>query len=464
MSRDQEKGTGVVAPVPLIFPLRQTVMSAQILDHPALTVNSRPSGIDPKTRAIEAYIDASVEAVLQGGAGSSQDGLLFLSSWHEAMPAMVFLDPVLSPADKVVFAVLWIWGRQHGRSSMAFPSYEYLMERCGIQSRSTLSRCLAILRITRWVTLCRKVRDAQGRNRGNIYALHEEPLALGGTAHLDPDYMEFLTGAARDHHHGRVRRVARAMLDSIRTQLAGGEDVLEDSTLSQIDRRQEAIAYVSGRGKSAGSSGRYFGLMGDAVDSMARSSIRRTKEELSDPVQKSNSVPSHRVRKKSNSVRSSSYIYKQTTTTTTDSGKELVTGELSTAPAEPGLIYPDALSRNERALAAMKVAEAPEDLRQPLLDELDGQIRARRNSPNPIRNPLGFLCWLCNQALAGHVHLTSAGVQVQERREREAHLARHEEAKARKEVKKPVTERRPRGLSQQAKARIQEMREACKGG
>jgi hypothetical protein len=292
-------------------------MSAHILDHP--TLSGKSPEIEPKTRAIEAYIDASVEAVLRSGTDSPQDGLLFLSSWHEAMPAMVFLDPVLEPADKVVFAVLWIWGRQHGRSSMAFPSYEYLMERCGIQSRSTLSRCLAVLRITRWVTLCRKVRDARGRNRGNIYALHEEPLALGGTVHLDPEYMRVLTEAAQGHHHNRVRRVARAMLESIRDQMADDAGVLDDSSVLQIERRQEAIAYLAETaGSQVGSSRSYFGLRGKAINRIDRSLPPRTaaKPVEDDPVRISNSVPCHRVRisnsvpchrvRISNSVRSSS--------------------------------------------------------------------------------------------------------------------------------------------------------------
>jgi hypothetical protein len=366
-------------------------MSEQILDHPAVSVNSRSPEIDPKTRAIEAYIGASVEAVLRGGVDSPQDGLLFLSSWHEAMPAMVFLDPVLEPVDKVVFAVLWIWGRQHGRSSMAFPCYEYLMERCGIQSRSTLSRCLAILRITRWVTLCRKVRDARGRNRGNIYALHEEPLALGGTVHLDPEYMRVLTDAAQGHHHGRVRRVARAMLDSIRDQMADGEDVLDDSLMTQTDRRLQATTFVlrSAAKTTDEESPAYFGFRTTRLKAL-NPALRRNEDPSeagpTDSVRYSNSVPSHRVRI-SNSVRSSSYIYKKTTTTNSD--KELVKGgELSTAPNGPTLVYPESLSQNECALAAIKVAEMSEDLRQPLLDELDGQIRTRKNSTNPIRNNL----------------------------------------------------------------------------
>jgi len=41
-------------------------------------------------------------------------GLLFLSSWQEAMPALVHLDPVLDPVDSRVFAVLWLWAKQEG--------------------------------------------------------------------------------------------------------------------------------------------------------------------------------------------------------------------------------------------------------------------------------------------------------------------------------------------------------------
>ena len=53
--------------------------------------------IDPTTRALEAYIDASVEQLLQGNKATPQNSLLFLSAWHEAMPALVHLDPVLDP-------------------------------------------------------------------------------------------------------------------------------------------------------------------------------------------------------------------------------------------------------------------------------------------------------------------------------------------------------------------------------
>jgi hypothetical protein len=143
--------------------------------------------VDPAMRALETYLEASLERLLSGSQ-ASPSGLLVLSAWHEAMPALVHLDPVLEAVDSRVFAVLWLWAREQGRSTLAFPSYEYLIQRTNVQARATVARSLAILRITRWITLCRRVRDGSGRYRGNIYTLHDEPLGLGSSFYLDPGY------------------------------------------------------------------------------------------------------------------------------------------------------------------------------------------------------------------------------------------------------------------------------------
>lgn len=214
---------------------------------------------DPRTLALEAYIEASMEQLLRGDPRAQAHGLIFLSSWHEAMPALVHQDPVLDPVDSRVFAVLWIWAKQKERGALAFPSYDDLLRRCNVQSRSTLARSLAILRITRWVTLCRRVRDRSGRNRGNIYALHDESLALASTLYLDPDYMEFLEIKARDPHE-RVARVAKAMRASLQERIDEGQDVLASSPLSQTEQRLEAIATLAGNG-----SGHYFWLRQGAL-------------------------------------------------------------------------------------------------------------------------------------------------------------------------------------------------------
>lgn len=62
----------------------------------------------------------------------------------------------------------------------------------------------------------------------------------------------------------------------------------------------------------------------------------------------------------------------------------------------------------------------PLDEQQNLLDELGEQIRQRKDTSNPVRNPIGYLNWLCQQLEQGKQPLSSAHLNRQERRRREA--------------------------------------------
>ncbi len=158
---------------------------------------------------MDAYIQASVDRLLENGQAPS-DGMLFLGNWHDAMPRMVFSDPVLKSVDRNVWAVI---RTTSGAGSMtAFPGYREIAARANIQSDATVARAIAILRITRWLSLCVRVRDrATGRFRGNVYALHDEPLPLVDALHLDPEYMDFLRRCTRQTNK-QVRAVALGRL------------------------------------------------------------------------------------------------------------------------------------------------------------------------------------------------------------------------------------------------------------
>lgn len=397
------------------------------------------SGVDPSTRALEAYIEASVAQILTGATQPHQNALLFLSAWHEAMPALVHLDPVLEPVDSRVFAVLWIWGKQQGRGSTAFPSYEYLLKRCNVQSRSTLARSLAILRITRWITLCRRVRDQSGRNRGNIYALHEEPLALPSTLYLDPDYMEFLhakTGGRPD----RVRRVTTAVLASLQQRIDSGEDVLAVSPLSPAEQRLEAVATIAGHG-----GGCYFWLRQGtlaALETTKKDSCNRALEAVANRVQKLDSGRVHisnsaSVQNLDSYTCSSSSLEEKdkttTATTTTLGGRKDRAGahDEPSFPVRP-LFYPESLSPNEQRLAAMYLIDLDAEMQQALLDELADKIKRQAKTDHPVRNPIGLLAWMCAKTRAGQPPLTSAHLQHRDRRERERRLNQHLEAEKRR--------------------------------
>ena len=388
---------------------------------------------DPRTVALEAYIEASMEQLLHGDPRAQEHGLIFLSSWHEAMPALVHQDPVLDPVDSRVFAVLWIWAKQQGRGALAFPSYDHLLRRCNVHSRSTLARSLAILRITRWVTLCRRVRDRSGRNRGNIYALHDEPLALASTLYLDPDYIEFLDIKARDPHE-RVARVAKAMRASLQERIDEGEDVLASSPLLQSEQRLEAIATVVGKG-----GGHYFWLRQGALATLQtakKDPPDRAQEKGKNRVQKLDSgAPSEMgatsVQNLDSGICSSSCLRKKTTTTTARHSEPDPASRPEPITLSP-LVYPEPLSRNEQGLARMYLRGLDPELQQALLDELAGKIQAQAKTARPVRNPIGLLAWMCREAKAGRPPLTSAHLRCRERRERERHLKDHLEAERRR--------------------------------
>ncbi len=74
----------------------------------------------------------------------------------------------------------------------------------------------------------------------------------------------------------------------------------------------------------------------------------------------------------------------------------------------------------------------PPEEQQNLLDELGEQIRQRKDTSNPIRNPLGYLNWICQQLEQGKQPLSSAHLNRQERRRREAAQQEQEQLYAQK--------------------------------
>jgi hypothetical protein len=383
------------------------------------------SRLDPKTSALEAYISASVERLLQGHTEPPQNGLIFLSAWQEAMPAMIHLDPVLEPVDSRVFAVLWLWAKQQGRGSVAFPTYDYLLDRCNIHSKATLARSIAILRLSRWITLCRRVRE-QGRYRGSVYALHDEPLALIATEHLDPDYRAFVGQAIR-HSHARVGKVASVILESLPEQDAGLQRSGSRHAVTPISARIEAMATLDGTPV-----GRYFGLRRTALGTLK---AKRCPHPL--PADRSSAPNEHQVQKL-NSVnrvlpdqvqnlnlvpRSSSSSKNNKTTTTTGDAPENRAQEGSTIVAN--LAFHDTLTRRERQLARGYLRGLAVDMQQALLDELAEKMDVQAKQACRVRNPLALLSWMCQEVKAGRPPLTSAHLHRRERRDRQCAVDAH---------------------------------------
>jgi hypothetical protein len=380
--------------------------------------------IRPETYALDALIRETIARGRRGCSTPAADALLFLGNWHHAFPALVVEDPVLEPVDKLVWMV--VYRSAHGTGSKAvFPSYADIARRANVSSSSTVSRAIAILRATRWLSLCARSRDANGRFAGNVYALHDEPLPLADALHLDPGYMAFLQDSA-NHHHARVRRVAAAVSESLDKDIQEGRDVL--APVNPIERRLEAVQAIR-----QGGDRRYFAFNGDVLASLSNKATGKDRHDRGQYSKTAATDPQN-----SKSVPRSSSKYKITTTTTQtmyeDSAREAVSLE--------GLVLPPRLKDNQRALAARYLATISAEQRQSVLDELAGRLEAEQRGAKPVYDELRYLHHLCRQVNQGGF-VANLGLKVQTERDRRHGEAKRlrEEAATRTEERKATTSR-----------------------
>lgn len=370
----------------------------------------RDSGrIRPETHALDAFIQATVERLLSNDTRSvaSNDGLLFLGNWHDAMPRLIFQDPVLQPVDTRIWGVIKIAAA--GSGPTAFPTYKQIARTANVGSEATVARSMAILRAARWLSLCQRVRDAQGRFRGNIYALHDEPLPLADMLYLDQDYVQFLE-QAHSHAHPQVRKVATAVLGTIEEDLQQGDGGIENS--HPLHRRQEAARALQGEAS------RFFGF-----SSRQLQNLKSAPEPAS--LQKLKCGPLQNL--KSDGSSSCSYINKKTTTTTPAEVAKTDARAREAEGVQDNVALPASLTPNEARLARICLRNAPQALHQNILDELAGRLQAAKRKSEPIENPIGYLAQLCKAAGKGAFTLTSLGLKAREQRDRDNHLKQLED-------------------------------------
>ncbi|MCA4825605.1 MAG: helix-turn-helix domain-containing protein [Serratia rubidaea] len=150
-----------------------------------------------------------------------RSGLLFTGNVHDAVPRRLMLDTRLSPLDKVAWMMIRLYAQQNQQNQGAmFPTYDELQLQLaspfkGKASRETVSRVLLMLRLTGWLSLCRRVRDNKGRVRGNIYSQHDEPLSACDAESLDPTWLDTVAAACQ-HKNRAVSQTAWSVLSDIR--------------------------------------------------------------------------------------------------------------------------------------------------------------------------------------------------------------------------------------------------------
>lgn len=153
---------------------------------------------------------------------NEQSGLIFLGNVHDAIPRQLFLDERLSALDKMAWVMIRLYAQQN--EGAVFPTYDELQQQLAAPhldkaSRETVSRALLMLRLTGWLSLCKRVRDNGGRVRGNIYAQHDEPVGFRDAEYFDPGWLDTVAQACR-HGNKSVRLTALAVLHDIKSDTA----------------------------------------------------------------------------------------------------------------------------------------------------------------------------------------------------------------------------------------------------
>lgn len=163
-----------------------------------------------------------------------RSGLLYMGNVHDSIPRRLLLDTRLSPLDKTAWIMIRLYAQQN--QGAVFPTYDELQLQLaspfnGKASRETVSRVLLMLRLTGWLSLCRRVRDDKGRVKGNIYAQHDEPLSARDAETLDPTWLDTVAmGCA--HKNRTVSQTAWSVLS----------DIQNDPTMRHQHSQMAAIA------------------------------------------------------------------------------------------------------------------------------------------------------------------------------------------------------------------------------
>ncbi|MHA7594391.1 STY4528 family pathogenicity island replication protein [Pantoea sp. XAF26B01_ASV70] len=173
---------------------------------------------------------------VNGDAGQERSGLLFMGNVHDAFPRRLFLDKRLSPLDKTAWVMIRLYAQQN--EGAVFPTYDELQAQLASAhsdkaSRETVSRTLLMLRLTGWISLCKKVRDEGGRVRGNIYAQHDEPLGYRDAETFDPGWLTLVEQSCQSKNKS-VRMTALAIVN----------DILQDKSMRH---RHSRLALIESR-------------------------------------------------------------------------------------------------------------------------------------------------------------------------------------------------------------------------
>lgn len=340
-----------------------------------------------------------------GEAASGLDGLLFFGNPHETVPRALLLDPRLGHVDKLGWQMMRMLVNPD--RTTAVPTYDELQPLLRgapgqKASRATVARVIAALRLTRWVSLGHRARNAQnGRIIGNVYILHDEPLSPAEASVLDADYVEYVCRCL-DHQNKVVKAVAAIVFEELQEAGALHELPTRLDTLASRSskvrpplpaKRQATHFSATTQQKNQGevpSSQREPGRVSrkNSPGFQREPSLESGAYEAIDAVLHENSGSSPRTVRTSHCVK-------------------------PTGTSAVNLHWPACLSLDdsERQATQLLMSGLSGDTQQAILDEAAGRV-----SSGSVRNPKGFLRGLIKRAIGGEFVATGYAQTQAERR------------------------------------------------
>ena len=307
--------------------------------------------------------------------GRIRSGLLFTGNVHDAIPRRLLLDTRLSPLDKMAWMMIRLYAQNN--EGAIFPTYDELQLQLaspgkGKASRETVSRVLLMLRITGWLSLCKRVRDDKGRVRGNIYAQHDEPLTFCDAEAMDPRYLDIVAEACMSRNR-TISQTARDILGEIKNDPG-------------MRHYHSHISQLEARIGSAQTPGQMAARQRVTEERMRPGSETEPGKKMGQKRQSSDSEPSgksagyHRVRKPNHYVRNITHSVIKNTYVLPAS----LTGQI----------------REEDAIMLTSQLQAlPEALAQGVLESLSGMLGSQS-----LQNPVGWLLAVLKRAREGNFY------------------------------------------------------------
>ncbi|SDB35541.1 hypothetical protein SAMN03159290_02586 [Pseudomonas sp. NFACC13-1] len=340
-------------------------------------------------KPLSSVLDSALKSLCAPSTQGNGDGFLFSGNRHETVPRALLLDERLTPLERNAWQVFRLLLNDDGVT--AFPTYDQLRKYlasvpCGaLASHESVAKTLTLLRLTRWLSLARRRRDARtGRVLGNLYVLHDRPLTPFEAMQIDPEYMVLVSHTLKHANKG-IQRVGLAVLEEISHDPSVQTQLLPSHLQVLALRLQQAQAV-------------------DVAPDMP------TEECTSQALRKQN-APSSVSEPRPKAPQDHSLRHpKPASMLSTKALKTLRTGECSQEGFELDLPPRfSSLTPAQQSGAKVALQRLPGELRQAVLDEWAARCREAH-----IRNPAGYLFGILQKALQGQFTVWAAKEQASE--------------------------------------------------